>query len=345
MDIAELITKMSTPPGPSGFETQAAEIAEDLLRPYMDEVRTDVLGNVIGVKRCGAENAVKLLLDAHVDEIGLIVTGIEEGFLRFATLGGVDSRVLPSAEVKILTDPPIIGVIATMPPHVLKKDEMEKAVKIDGLFIDIGMSKEEAEKAVPLGTSAVFNTTARTLGESMICGRALDDRAGFAAIIRALELMGDAKLNIDLYVMASAQEEVGTRGAKTGAFSIDPDYSIAVDVGHAKTPDSKSGETLVFGGGVAVAVGPNMNRAFTEKIIKTAEAHEIKHQIEVIARGESGTNARSIQISREGVATALFSIPLKYMHTPVEVISLSDAEDTARLICEAVRSMKIGGAE
>ena len=342
MDIAELIIQMSTPPGPAGFETRAAEIAEGFLKPYMDEVWKDVLGNVIGVKRCGAENAPKLLLDAHVDEIGLIVTGIEDGFLRFATLGGVDSRVLPAAEVKILCDPPVMGVVATMPPHVLKKDEMEKAVKIDGLFIDVGLSKEDAERKIPLGTPAVFNTTAQMLGESMICGRALDDRAGFAAIIRALELIGYAKLNVDLYIMASAQEEVGTRGAKTGAFSIDPDYSIVIDVGHAQTPDLKSGDGLDLNS-VAIAVGPNMNRAFTDKIIKTAEAHEIKHQIEVIARGESGTNARSIQISREGVATALLSIPLKYMHTPVEVISVSAAEDTARLICEAVKSMETGG--
>ena len=345
MDIGELIIQMSAPPGPAGFETCAAEIAESLLKPYMDEVWTDVLGNVIGVRRCGRENAPKLLLDAHVDEIGLIVTGVEDGFLRFSTLGGVDARVLPTAEVKILCDPPVMGVVAAMPPHVLKKDEMEKAVKLDSLFIDVGLSKEEAEKKIPLGTPAVFNTTAQKLGENMICGRALDDRAGFAAIIRALELLGDAKLGVDLYVMASAQEEVGTRGAKTGAFSIDPDYSIVVDVGHAQTPDLKSGDGLVSGGGVAIAVGPNMNRAFTEKLIKAAREHEIKSQIEVIASGDSGTNTRSIQISREGVATALLSIPLKYMHTPVEVISLSDAEDTARLICGAVKSMEIGVAE
>ena len=339
-DKIDILLELCGMPGPSGFETPVARRVSELLEKCMDEVWTDVLGNVIGVRRCGKEGAPKLLFDAHIDETGLIITGFEEGFLRFAALGGTDAKVLPAAEVKILTEPPLIGVIGVMPPHVLKKEDTDKAIKIEDMFIDIGLSQEESEKAAPPGTPAVFAHGARRLGENRICGKAIDDRAGLVSILRAVEMLGDTPLNADLYVMASVQEEVGTRGAAPGVFAIEPEKCIVIDVGHAKTPDSKPVETMEeLGGGVIISRGPNMNAELTETAIKLARVHEIKHQISVEPGGNSGTNARAIQISREGVATALFSIPMRYMHSAYEVISHEDLESTALLLAEMAKKM------
>ena len=333
MDIAEVLIDLCSIPGPAGFEGQVAERCKATLEQYMDETWTDVLGNVIGVRRCGRDGAKKLLFDAHIDEIGLIITGAEEGFLRFAALGGLDERVLPASGIEVLSDPPLYGVICVTPPHVLKKEDTEKVIKIEDLFIDIGLDQEAAVLAAPPGTPAILSNFARRLGGRLVCGRALDDRAGFAAILFALELLKDTELDVDLYVMASVQEEVGVRGAAPGVFAIEPDYCVVVDVDHAKTPDSKPYESKTeLGQGAIITRGPNMNVKFTEMINDIAVKKEIKRQISVEPGGNSGTNTRAIQISRNGVATALLGLPLRYMHGPQEVASLDDIESAARLL-------------
>lgn len=343
MAILETIMELCGLPGPAGFEQPVAERVAAMLAPLTDEVRTDVLGNVIGVKRCEAslrgESKKKLLFDAHIDEIGFIITGHDEGFLRFSTLGGVDARMLPASEIKILTEPPIIGVVAVSPPHILEADESDKTIKTDNLYIDIGMNQDEAKKAVPLGTPAVYNTGARPFGDGLICGKGLDDRACFAAILYALELIKDEKLDVDLYILASVQEEVGERGAKTGAFGIAPDWCVAIDVDHAKTPDGKEHWLKELGSGVVISKGTILNKCLTDTAVRLAGEKGIKHQIGVEA-GNTGTNANFINISREGVATALFGLPLKYMHSPVEVISLKDAEAAGALLAEVAKNLK-----
>ena len=342
MEIADVLVELSGLPGPSGFEGSVAQRVRELLGPFMDETWTDVMGNVLGVRRCGKEGALKLLFDAHIDEPGIIVTGVEEGFLRFDKLGEPDIRALPASGVVVLTEPPIFGVIGVLPPHVLKKEDTEKAVDIEDMFIDVGMTQNEAVKAVRLGTPVVLDRVARRMGEGRVCGKALDDRAGIVAILRALELLAGEELDVDLSVMASVQEEAGVRGAAPGAFSIAPDYCVVVDAGHAKTPDSKPFETVEeLGGGVIVSRGPNMNSAFTELAIGAARDNDIAHQINVEPGGNSGTNARAIQVSREGVATALFSIPIRYMHS-AEVVSLDDVESTAQLLAETARCSLVG---
>jgi len=341
MKTADVLIELCGLPGPSGFEGPVAQRARELLGYFMDETWTDVMGNVFGVRRCGKDGAHKLLFDAHIDEPGLIITGAEEGFLRFDVLGEPDARTLPASGVTVLADPLVFGVIGVLPPHVLKKEDYEKNLKIEDMFIDIGLTQEETVKAVPQGTPAVLDRGARLMGGDKICGKALDNRAGFAAILRALEILGDAVLDVDLYVMASVQEEVGTRGAAPGVFAFAPDYCIVVDAGHAKTPDTKPFETCEeLGGGVIISRGPNMNSALTEMVIELAGANGIKHQVNVEPGGNSGTNARAIQVSREGVATALLSIPVRYMHS-AEIASLGDIESTARLLAETARK---GGA-
>ena len=331
MDIKEVIKTLSAVPGPSGFEQEAAAVCSALLEPYMDSVYIDRLGNVIGERRCGKKNAKSLLLDAHIDQIGLIVTGHDKGFLRFYTLGGVDPRMLPGRELTILTDPPVYGLVSCLPPHVQSREEMDKSTALKDMVIDVGMDEETAKKTIPIGTPAIFAGQVLELSEQVLSGKAFDDRVCFATLLYALSKLGNKPLDVDLFVLGSVQEEVGTRGAITGSFSVAPDYCVAVDVTHGATPDAQKEKTLAFGGGTVIGKGPNCSRGITNRLIETAKKRNIKYQIEVM-EGHSGTNAWPIQVSREGVATAVLSVPLKYMHSPIETISLFDVEATADLL-------------
>lgn len=333
MDIRDTLQRLCAAAGPSGFERPVAKIAADLLRPLVDEISVDRLGNVIGVKRCGKPDAKRLVLDAHLDEIGLIVTGIEDGFLRFTSIGGVDPRVLPGRELTVLADKPIPGAVICKPPHILTAEDCEKSIPMDELYIDIGLSHKQAEAAVPVGTPVVYRESCFALGKNQVCGKAMDDRACFTALLRGMELLQDRALDVDVYVLGSTFEEVGGVGAKTGVFAIAPDWCVAVDVTHGKTPDSPKEKVLKMGEGPAIGVGPNMTRWMTRRMKDKAKEMKIPYQLEVMG-GHTGTNAWPIQICREGISTALVSLPLKYMHTPVEVLNLSDLEYLAQLLAE-----------
>lgn len=315
---------------PSGFEGPAVEAAKALLEPLMDEVWIDRLGNLIGVRRCGKPGAKKLLLDAHLDEVGLTVTGMEQGFLRFAAIG-VDARMLPDREVTVLTDPPLRGVVACLPPHVLSAEDREKAPKVEELFIDVGLSQEEAERRIPLGTTVVYRSNFLRLGERQLCSKSMDDRACFEALLRTAELLQGRELDVDLYLLGSTREEVGGMGAKVVTQAVAPDCCVAVDVTFGVTPDTSKEEAMVMGGGPAVGIGPNCTRWMVRRLLNAAERESIPVQKEVM-EGSSGTNGWGMQICNEGVATAVVSIPLKYMHTPVETVERADIEDTARLL-------------
>ena len=332
MDIKNALTQLCSQYGPSGFELPAAQTASRLLAPLVDEVTTDPLGNVIGLRRCGKPGAKTLLLDAHLDEVGLIVTGIEDGFLHFRGLGGVDPRVLIDREVTVLTEPPIFGVVSCLPPHVQKSGDSDKAEPMDQLSIDIGMSQETAEKTVPIGTPIVYRQECRPLGENEFCGKSLDDRSCFVTLLRAAELLKEKELDVDLYILGSACEEVGGWGAGTAAFSLAPDWCVAVDVTFGQTPDLSSGECpCKVHKGPAIGRGPVIPRWMSDRFINKAKSADIPYQVEIMS-GSTGTNGDDFQTAREGIATAVLSLPLKYMHTPIEVIGLDDMEQTAQLL-------------
>ena len=340
MQLKDLIFDLCGLAAPSGFEDAAFQRVSELLAPYVDEVKTDPMGNLIAVKRCGKENAKKLMLDAHMDEIGMIVTDIDKsGFLRFSNLGGIDPRMLPAREVKLLTDPPLRGIIDTMPPHALKAEDMDKSIDAKKLFIDVGLTAERARELIPLGTPAVFAADAECFGEHEICSKSLDDRSCVAIIIKIMEALSERRPELDVYCLISTQEELGMRGAITGAYAINPDYAVALDVTHAATPDSKKGETMEMNKGAAVGVGPNMNRRLSAMLHEIAKQQSIPVQTEVMG-GCTGTNGWVIQVSREGVPTALASLPVKYMHSPVETMDVRDAEAIIKLITEL--ALKLG---
>lgn len=331
MDVKQILAELSMIPGPSGFEQKICQRAVELLKDCMDDAYMDRYGNAIGIRLCGKPNAKKLLLDAHLDEIGLIVTGIEDGFLRFRTIGGVDPRILPNMTVCILSNPSCIGVIACLPPHIQSASDQNEATSVEELWIDLGMSQEKAEKAVPIGTPVVFHSVFSELRNDYLAGKAMDDRAGFVSLLYTADLLRDITLDVDLYIMGSTREEVGGSGAAVGTFALNPDYCIAVDVTHGRTPDASKDETFVLGKGPVIGIGPNMTRWLTERIIAEAETLGLEWQPEVMP-GHSGTNAWKMQVTREGVASAVVSIPLKYMHTPYEVLKGSDIKATAQLL-------------
>lgn len=326
---------------PSGFERPAVLAARELLEPLVDEIWIDRLGSLVGVRRCGKPGAKKLLLDAHLDEVGLVVTGIKDGFLRFKA-NGVDVRMLPDREMTILTQPPILGVVACLPPHVLSAEEREKAPEIKDLYVDIGLSQEEAERRIPVGTPMVYRTDFTVLGERQLCAKAMDDRACFAALLRTAELLRDQELDMDLYIVGSVCEETGGVGARVLAQGLSPDFCVAVDVTHGKTPDSPKEGAFVMGSGPVVGIGPNMARWMVRRLLDEAEKLGLAVQKEVM-EGSSGTNGWELQIANEGIATAVLSVPLKYMHTPVEVVEPGDIEATARLL--AAFAEHLGGEE
>ncbi len=337
MDLLQTLEALCGVNAPSGFEAPAARLAAELLSPLVDEVWTDPLGSVIGVRRCGRPEAAKLLLDAHLDEIGLLVTGVEEGFLRFCAVGGVDPRMLPGREVVILTEPPIPGVVACLPPHVQKKGDADRAMPLSELFVDVGLSQAAAEARVPLGTPMVFRGGCTPLSHGKLCGKALDDRSCFAALLRCAELLQDRPLDVDLYIMGSTREEVSGAGARCAAFSIAPDFCVAVDVTHGNTPDAKD-KGFDLGSGAAIGVGPNMTRWMTRRLVRRAEERKIPYTLEVMG-GDTGTNAWPMQVSREGIATAVVSLPLRYMHSPIEVLERSDVEQVAQLLAAFVEGL------
>ncbi len=343
MTIKETARELCALSGPSGFEEAVALRAKELLTPLVDEITTDSMGNILALHRCGKENARRLLLDAHLDEVGFIVTEVTEGFLKFSALGGLDERTLPGREVRVLApEGPLYGVVACLPPHVLTAEQREQAVEIKNLFIDLGLPQEEAEKRVPVGTPGVFEGSMFDLQGDNFVSKALDDRLCAAVVLQVMENLRGEELPCDLAVMFSSQEEVGLRGAAPGAFRMAPDWCIAVDVTHARTPDAPKGETFEAGKGCTVGVGPNANRALTAAIMEAGKAGEIPFSVEVMPRS-SGTNGWAIQITRQGVATAIVSVPVKYMHSPMETASLADAEAAAKLITAFIRGGWLNG--
>ena len=329
----QALERLCTCTAPSGFEGPAAAVAAELLRPLVDEVSIDRMGNVLGVRRSKTPGAPKLLLDAHLDEIGLIVTGVEDGFLRFRSIGGVDPRMLPGRELVVLTDPPLRGLVACP-----AGGDENKSVPLNELYVDVGLSQEEAERAVPVGTPMVYRAGCFPLGEDQMCGKSMDDRACFVTLLRAAELLRDRELDVELHIMGSTREEVSGAGAVVGTWAVAPDFCVAVDVTHGKTPDGPADKTFELGGGPTIGVGPNMTRWMTERMIAKAREHSIPYQLEIMS-GHTGTNGWEMQISREGVATSVLSLPLKYMHTPVETLSLADMEGVAQLLAAFVENL------
>lgn len=327
----ELIKTLSNMRGISGYEYRINENIKDIIKDYCDDARIDNLGNIIAVRKCGKENAKKVLIEAHIDEIGLMASDIDEnGFISIVNVGGIDPRILPSAEVVVHGKRDIKGVIGAKPPHLLKDGEEEKSSKMKDMAIDTGLSIDELKSIVSIGDSITLAANCTELLGDRITGKSLDDRACVAAVITILKNIQKENLPFDLYAVFAAKEEVGGFGAMTATYSIMPDIAIAIDVCHGITPDN-SKDAYEIGDGCVITVGPNIHPKISDRLISTAKEFDIKHQIEVEG-GNTGTDAWVMQVVGEGIPTGLLSVPLKYMHTTVETISVLDVEAVANLL-------------
>lgn len=330
MNLEKICFKLANATGTSGCESEAAKVAAELLSEYMP-CQTDRLGNVCGTVDNGD---VHILLDAHLDQIGLVVRGIDDkGFILIDKIGGIDLRVLTGAEVIVHGKEDLFGVICSVPPHLQNKDDGKDALDLKTMAVDVGFLKEKTESLVSIGDRITMRSFNHKLLNSNIASSAFDDRSSIAAILRALELTKNKLNNIKLTVLFSSQEETGGSGAKVGAFSAMPDYSIVVDVGFGDDPYTDKMQTISLGKGPSIGISPTLDRDLTLKLVEIAKNKSIPYQHDVMG-GRTGTNADSINTTGCGVKTALLSIPLRYMHTANEIINLDDIEKTAELIAE-----------
>ena len=330
MNTEKLLYKLTNTVGVSGAEENVTALLCEMLKPY-GEVSVDGMNNVF----CTFGEGYHFLLDAHLDEIGLIVKSIsDDGFLKVDKCGGIDARMLLGYEVDVWGKERLFGVISTLPPH-LRNDDDNKPPKFEDVSIDIGMTKKEAEALVSPGDRVTFRRNYTKLLGNQLSSSVLDDRSGVASIILALDMLKsiDAKVT----VMFSSQEEVGTRGASVGPYAKNVDEAIAVDVSFGWTPFCKKSDCGEIGKGPMIGFSPILDKKMSNALVSVAEKNGIPYQKEIIGGGHTGTNADTITVSESGIKTALISIPEKYMHSPIEVVDITDVENTARLIAEYVK--------
>ena len=334
--------------GPSGFEFEQAAVFREYVSAYAGTVEVDNLGNSIA--RIHPDAKFQVMLAGHYDEIGFQVVNImDEGLLSFRPVGGIDPLTVPGIEVEILTEKGRVpGVIGRKPIHLQTAEERKQIPEMSKMWIDIGAeSKEDAQKLVKVGDPVSFRSNFRMLTDNRVRSKGLDDKIGAFVIAEAFRLVAAAgkRLSKDVGVacIGTVQEELGLRGAHAGAFGVNPAVGIAVDVGFAtEVPGISENEygRLVMGKGPGLTRNADNNPPLLSRIMKIGDKKKIPYQVETGHRATGGTDTAAIQLARAGVATALFSIPNRYMHTPVEICDLRDAEAAAKLIAETILSFK-----
>ena len=331
MDLKELCFKLSDISATSGDETGFSHELIKLLNEYMP-CKIDNVGNVLGSSEKGDFH---ILLDAHIDQVGLVVRGIDsKGFLLVDKIGSIDIRALTGAEVIVHGKEDLFGVVCSVPPH-LQSGDSGGELNLKSMAIDIGLSAEEAKKAVSIGDRVTMRNFSNQLLNNCISGSALDNRAGVVAIFGALDILKDKLHNVKLSVLFSVQEEVGCRGAGCGAFALMPDCAIAVDVGFGDDVYTDKSQTISLGGGPSIGIAPILSKALSDELVSIAKDEDIPYQHDVMSR-TTGTNADTITVVGSGVPTLLLSVPLRYMHTANEVVNIDDIENTSKLIAEFV---------
>ena len=343
MELKKLLIDIPSIMSITGYTVGGGERLRELIGDAFDESYTDNVGNHIFVKRCGKENAPKILIDTHFDEVGMMVTGIHDGgFLSVVNVGGLDMRIMQAAEVTVYGEnKEIYGVVVSTPPHLTNPAEAKKLKEIGELYIDTGYSKEELEKYVHLGTPVGFRAIYRELINDKLSGKAFDCKACGACAAYAVGETSREELSGDVYVVFSNFEETGARGAgaANAVYSIDPDYAMVADVTHAVMPGDGKKEPKQ-GEGICVTLSPITNRVLTNMLIKEAKEKEMNIQREIVTR-HTGTNTMAVNLIKGGIPTVDIGLPLKNMHTYNEVVSIRDAEGLARLMQIFITSKKI----
>ncbi|MBZ0282985.1 MAG: M42 family metallopeptidase [Anaerolineae bacterium] len=323
---------------PSGYEGPIRDILREAWEPLTDSLEQDKLGSLIGIKKGSLKPARKIMLAAHMDEIGLMVRDVVDGFIFVHRISGVDNRVMMAQPVRVHGRQSLSGIVASIPPHLLSASARRKYPTFDELIVDVGLPAAEVNDLVRIGDLITADVPLLELQGKKVAGKAMDDRASVAAVTVCLDMLRDMSHQWDVYAAATVQEETGLYGAATAAYHIQPDIAIALDVTFAPQPGIDGDEAKAMGDGPTLGIGPNFHAKLGEKIREIAKTHEIKLQDEIIP-GASGTDAWAIQVANEGVPTALFGIPIRNMHSPVETVDLRDIERAGRLMAHFIASL------
>ncbi|MBZ0294387.1 MAG: M20/M25/M40 family metallo-hydrolase [Anaerolineae bacterium] len=325
---------------PSGHEGPIREIIREAWADVTDEMDQDRLGSLIGIKRATqpVDPPRRIMLAAHMDEIGMMVRDVVDGFIYVHRISGVDNRVMLSQTVLVHGKRPLPGLVASVPPHMLSADARQKYPSFDELIVDVGLPPAEVHDLVKPGDLITVDVPLLELQGERLAAKAMDDRACVAAVTSCLHYLKGMSHQWDVYATATVQEETGLLGATTAAHYIEPDIAIALDVTFAPQPGVSEDDSAEIGKGPGIGLGPNFHPGLLEKIKDTAKRYEIKIQDDVIP-GASGTDAWAIQIAREGVPTILLEVPLRNMHSPVETLDLRDIDRTGRLMAHFIAEL------
>jgi len=340
-DILPFFRSLLSVSGLSGYEPPVAKLIEDEWEPIVDELSLSRLGSVHGLKRgTGAEPRPSIMLAAHMDAIGLMVTHIEDGFLRITSIGSVDSRILPGQAVVVHTsEVDLPGVIVMPPAKLLPPDAGSGIVDIAHLLVDVGLLPSKVASLVRIGDPVSFGTEAVEMSGEIVSGHSIDNRASVAAVTLCLQELQSRSHTWDVWAAATAQEEINYGGAATSAFHLRPELAIAVDVTFAKGPGANNWQTVEFGSGPAFGHGPNIHPFLYKGFKELAERLEIPYSTEIMPIS-SGTDGMTMQVTAEGIPTFVLSIPIRYMHTPVEMVTLKDIQRAGRLLAEFVSRLE-----
>lgn len=330
MELNKFLESLSNEHGVSGYEQNLNHLITYEFEKYTDETKFDKLGSIISIKK--GNGNTKIMLAAHMDEIGLMVNYIEEnGLLRFTSVGGFDPRTIIGQEVMVHGKEKVFGVIGSKPPHLQVPEEMNKSIKMEDMIIDIGYSYEKAKDLVEIGDIVTINRNFDYLKNNRVTGKALDNRVGLSVLLECAKELQKLKHDADVYFVSTVQEEVNMGGATTASYEIDPDFAIAVDVGFGNTPELDKSISINLGEGPGVTLGGNIHPNLRKKLVEVAKEYNIPFQNQ-ITPGATGTDANAIQINRAGIPTLVLSVPLRYMHTSVEIIQLEDIKYAAQLL-------------
>jgi endoglucanase len=340
-ELLPFLKNMISIAGLSGYEAPISSRIEEAWQPLTDELNLSKIGSLHGLCRgSGRESRSSILLATHMDAIGLMVAGIEDEFLRLSKIGGVDSRVLPGQLVTVHGRKDLPGVVVQPPGFLLPSEAGSGPVTLSNLFVDVGLSSREVNRQVHIGDLISFATSPIEMDETTLAGHSLDNRASVAALTHCLELLQSRKHVWDVWAVATVQEEETLGGALTSAFALRPQIAVAIDVTFARGPGTPDDEAYPLGEGITLGWGPNIHPGIHKAFKEVADQLEIPFKLEPLPR-HSGTDAMALQIAREGIPSMVISIPLRYMHTPVEIISMKDIERTGRLLAEFITTLDV----
>lgn len=340
-EIGQLLRQLTSVDGPSGSEARVQKLIQELCAPYAASARVDAMGSVIAYRpgNIGSPPG-KVMLAAHMDEIGLIVTKVEGSFLHVSKVGGVDPRNIIGQEVRVYPTglgaeryaDGLPGYIGSRPPHLLSAEDREKVIPLQDVRVDIGFA---ADGLVRVGDTVTLRGPYTELMAGRAATKALDNRASVTAMIGALAYLSNMQHTWDVVAVATVQEEIGLKGAATSAYGVDPDVAVAIDVTFGDTPGVDDAETVPMDEGPAIAWGPNLHPGVARVLREAADVLEIRYHMEP-APGPSGTDAWAVQMVRAGIPTGLVSIPVRYMHSAVEMVAVADIDRTARLLASFI---------